>query len=45
MSAGEVTHRAAALRGLHAAVRRAYEAAFDAIDPASCRPADRRADR
>jgi hypothetical protein len=45
VSAGEVTHRAAALRGLHAAVRRAYEATFDAIDPAGSRPADRRADR
>jgi hypothetical protein len=45
VSAGEVTHRAAALRGLHTAVRRAYEATFDAIDPALHLPADRRADR
>ncbi len=44
-SAAEVTHRAAALRGLHAAVRRAYEATFDAIDPTCWFPADRRADR
>jgi hypothetical protein len=45
VSAGEVTHRAAALRGLHAAVRRAYEAIFDAIDPAHAFPAQRNADR
>jgi hypothetical protein len=45
VSADEVTHRAAALRGLHTAVRRAYEATFDAIDPAYRLPADRRADR
>jgi hypothetical protein len=33
-TARQATHRAAALRGLHTAVRRAYEATFDAIDPA-----------
>ncbi|ABW11671.1 conserved hypothetical protein [Parafrankia sp. EAN1pec] len=34
VTATEVSRRSAALRGLSAAVRRAYEAAYDAFDPA-----------
>jgi hypothetical protein len=34
VTASEIARRSAALRGLSAAVRRAYEAAYDAFDPA-----------
>ncbi|MBX6387807.1 MAG: hypothetical protein IRZ08_02195 [Frankia sp.] len=42
VTASEVSRRSAALRGLSAAVRRAYEAAYDAFDPAHATTPPRR---